>query len=381
MGCMLVASTALAESGWPDLSLRSADGANSIELHGVLQTEAGTGAGKGDTSFRRARVNVAGKLARDFYYKAENDWAVGNLGDGTTDLYLGYNLGQHVYVQGGQFKTPFNLENLGSNRFTTLNERASVNGFAPGRRTGAMLGLYGAQGMHHANAMFAYTDGGIGVSRDTPDTQDATARFAYAQVPAPSQVLHAGLAASYRTPDNDAHAIAYAARPESRFGDGVEVDTGDIADTDHAMQWGLEAAGVWGPLSLQGEAMRVDVARRAGIADSTFSGYYAEASYYLTGEHRKYLSRRGVFDRTTPLEPVSDGGIGAWQVAGRVSGIDLTDGPVQGGDMRNVTLGLNWQPERQVIFKSNVVFVNTDATAPEPNADPTLFMLRMQVDF
>lgn len=366
---------------WPALGVATSDGAYSAELHGRFLIDAGTGGGKGDTTFRRARLGVSGKLATDFFYKFENDYAIDNIDGGITDAYVGYDFNPHWYMQAGQFKEPFNLENLTTSRFATFTERGLTTAFTPGRRVGAMLGTRNTLGDNAWTAMLGYYDGGIGSSRNADDTQDITGRATWAHLPTASEIFHVGLAASYRTPDNPTDQISYSTTPESRFAGGSFARTGAITNTDHAMQWGLEGAGVWGPFSLQSEAMRVDVARDAGLPNATFDGFYLQASYFLTGEHRNYDTGRAIFTRVSPLDPVADGGWGAWQVAARYSVIDLTDGGIAGGEVEDITLGVSWIPHRQIMVKGDIVQARAGDTGPAAGDDPTLFMLRLQYDF
>lgn len=83
---------------------------------------------------------------------------------------------------------------------------------------------------------------------------------------------------------------------------------------------------------------------RVGL-DLDFSGYYIEASYFITGEHRRY--KGGAFSRVKPKHNFTPGksvGPGAWQVAFRYSNIDLNDFDegILGGQEDNLTIGLNW---------------------------------------
>lgn len=377
----LLAPSAYAQQLVPNLRYTSDDGENSIGVHGRFVGDAGTGAGQGDAIFRRARLGLNGKFLKDFYFKFENDYARGNLGHGTTDAYVGYYFTPDLSLKAGQFKAPFSFETLTSSRFATFMERGLTTAFVPGRRLGTMLRANGAWDEQYWTAALGVFDGATGTARLDEDTQDVTGRVSYAPVAVPGHVLHVGFAGSYRTPDNKADSISYSSDPESSFGKGAGVDTGSITDVDHAMHYGLEAAGIWGPFSLQAEAIQTEVARSSGFADASFHAYYLQASYFLTGEHRNYVKSRGTFNRIEPKDPVAESGIGAWQVAGRYSAIDLTDAGIRGGQMQDITLGLNWFPHRQLAVMGNVVFVNSDASAPQPNDDPTLFMMRLQYDF
>jgi phosphate-selective porin OprO/OprP len=376
----LAASPAWAEKTvWPDT--RVGDSANNIALHGRFVADAGTGAGDGDATFRRVRLGVNGKFLNDFYYKVENDFAVDNVTDGFTDAYVGYNIRKGLAVKVGQFKEPFSFETLTSSRFATFMERGLTTTFVPGRRVGSMLRSNGQWDDSYWTAAIGVFDGGVGVSRELDDTRDITGRVSFAPIAKQGEVLHVGGAIAYRTPDDATDTISYGSDPESRFYGSDVADTGPINDVDYAAHYGLEAAGIWGPFSLQSEAIMVDVKRHSGAPDAQFNAWYLQASYFLTGESRQYVKDRGTFNRNEPREPVTEGGWGAWQVAARYSALDLTDGVVRGGEANDMTLGLNWYPHRQVAVMGNVVQVNSSADSPSPNDDPTLFMLRVQYDF
>ena len=65
------------------------------------------------------------------------------------------------------------------------------------------------------------------------------------------------------------------------------------------------------------------------LGDPTFDGYYVQAGYFLTGEHRPYVFGRGGFGRVKPKSIFGkDDGRGAWEIAARYSTLDLTDGAV-----------------------------------------------------
>jgi len=63
------------------------------------------------------------------------------------------------------------------------------------------------------------------------------------------------------------------------------------------------------------------------------------------------VTEEAAFGRVTPLRLFRGGnpfkkkpekGGGALQVVGRVSTTDLSDGPVQGGELQNFSVGMNW---------------------------------------
>jgi phosphate-selective porin OprO/OprP len=93
-----------------------------------------------------------------------------------------------------------------------------------------------------------------------------------------------------------------------------------------------------------------------------FDGGYAQASYALTGETHTYNSSSASYGGIVPANPFSltGGGWGAWEIAGRISMIDLngqlsTANGVAGGKQTAYTAGLNWYVNRNVRFMLNYV--------------------------
>jgi phosphate-selective porin OprO/OprP len=141
-----------------------------------------------------------------------------------------------------------------------------------------------------------------------------------------------------------------------------------------------------------------------GAASINFSGYYAYATWFLTGESRSaaYLTSAnyvlpGTFGQIKIINPLSAGGWGAWELAARVSEVNLNSGgylvqqplgissSIQGGSQTDFTLGLNWYPDRGVRFMFNWVDVlQLSAPYNRPALDgfhPQLFVARAQVNW
>lgn len=128
-----------------------------------------------------------------------------------------------------------------------------------------------------------------------------------------------------------------------------------IAVTPGPGEPGSPATGVVGSSSeyLSGHFEKVGTATRFGELD--VDGFYVNLAYILTGEDAV---------RDLPIKPLgnfdpSQGGWGAWQVAGRYQSLstnrDLINlGLVRGTDKaQSVTLALNWFPNRHIRFQFN----------------------------
>ena len=161
-----------------------------------------------------------------------------------------------------------------------------------------------------------------------------------------------------------------------QVGGRLMVDTGTL-EVDDTTTWGLDAATVLGPFSLQGEYVGVSVNNKHE-SDADFNGWYAFASWFITGESRKY--KNGAFSRVTPNSIVGKGGHGAWEVAARVSKIDLNDADIDGGEESNFTLGVNWYATPSIRFMANYVNVY-DHDKGDVSDEPAVLQFRGQIDF
>jgi phosphate-selective porin OprO/OprP len=197
--------------------------------------------------------------------------------------------------------------------------------------------------------------------------------------------LHLGLSGTWRkaqAPGTDvsgAYVERFSARPEQRdgiggFGDASTLpgDTSRMVDTGTILARSATVVGteLWynlGSFNVMAEwgfaqmtDAQVVIPAGGGVPAHTvfgnrnFNGGYVTASYFLTGESMLYdhtYGRRGTFYIARPFTNAflvrdENGGLawgpGAWEVAARYSYLNLNDGPVRGGVMGGLTLGLNW---------------------------------------
>jgi phosphate-selective porin OprO/OprP len=246
----------------------------------------------------------------------------------------------------GHFIEPFSLEELTSDNYGMFMERALPNALVPSRNAGFMAST--AIRFSDAKDTVERMTAAVGLFRNT-DSQgkdqtdgghNVTARVTAAPWYADGgrRLFHVGADYSLRSPEDP---ISYSARPEIHLIQPF-VSTGSL-DVDHTQLFGGESALVLGPFSLQGEYVS-SVNELADDGSACFQGFYVQASYFLTGEHRPYRTSSGTFDRVRPRRNFrQDGGWGAWELATRYSWLDLEDENVSGGgELRDVTFGLNW---------------------------------------
>ena len=331
----------------------------------------------GGSQFRRARLIAAARLYENLNFFSQYDFATGRARFASVFVEMSDVPALHN-VRIGQFEEPLGLERLTSHRYLTFMERALTNAITPVRSTGVMLrdktpdelGTWWIGYFRDANSVgFSQGDGGDAV------TGRVTRLLAYSDEG--RRLMHVGGAFSYRKPlDNT---IRFRNRPESDLLSQRFVDTGDL-DANDVTLLAAELAIVNGPLSLQGEY----IYNRTGVVSGErldFSAAYFNVSLLLTGEHRTYSRSSATFRRVEPHRNFSwsNGcieGWGAWEVAARLSYVDLSDGSVDGGRETNGTLGVNWYWNPNVRTMFNFVYADRhDIGAAR------IFQTRFQVNF
>jgi phosphate-selective porin OprO and OprP len=256
----------------------------------------------------------------------------------------------------GQYKTPNSLDQLTSRRFITFMERAAiVDAFTLDRQIGLGSGVSGETwgvdaGLFGQNADDVNDNEGYALA--------GRAHYAFfpgAETPGKdkAEVIHLGASARYRNFDNDTFdsEVTYRQRPFFHFTGTRSVNTASVPDAEGDVWAGGEFAWVSGPFSLQSEVANTALQRKHGEDDANnLWGGYLGASYLLTGEHRNYNPEEGAFERVKVIDPLHNGGLGAWELAGRADYVDLNNEGVKGGEQISYIAGVNWYANDYVRF-------------------------------
>ena len=349
--------------------------------------------------FRRLRLFTKGQIGKHVAYKVQLDFAHNEVV--IKDAYMDLVNLRDCYGCGfpniriGQMFEPFGLEQLTSSKYITFIERSIVTeAFAPERGTGIMahdvwrggqmgyaLGVFANQTANFSNAHNSSGDANL-----EDHGWGVTGRFWWApwfDCNCACKRLHVGVSVSYRTDYAAGNGVQFRARPGIHGFSHRPVDTG-VIDADDALLYGAELAWVYGPWSIQAEYMGAEATGKAANSDGSFWGFYAQASYWITGECRNY--KNGTFHRVSPCCDWLDNDCcckGAWEVAVRYNFLDLDDGIYAGGEMSTIEAGLNWHLNPNARIMWNVVFTNVDRPATIRTGDEDIvgFVTRFQVDF
>ena len=370
--------------------LKSDDGQYSIGFAGVVQFDAGEYLGYHPASkvvgpqelsdginARRARIGISGTAAGGwsyaFVYDGGNSQDTAPKGIETAQIVYGGIKG--VALEVGYSNTYFTLDQATSSSDTIFLERATPSNIATNFNTGDSRSNAGVRFFGDRYWIGGYLTGpASGDSHTTTGERfGAFERAAFQVLKGPDYSLHLGVGvdqllrspnAGNGTPDT----LSLSDQPELRIDPTTFANTGTLGTVKNPVTGGsvidVETAATWKGFIWQGEYYHYDVDRQ-GLRSNTFDGYYGQVAYTLIGETHRYNPQSASYFRIYPNHPFSwrDGTWGAWEVAGRVSYVDLnsyftagqslTSQPdaIDGGKQRGYTLGLNWYPNDLIRFE------------------------------
>lgn len=364
-------------AGWKDgFFLQSPSGDFQFKLRGYSQADArffpSTKGDTGNDSFflRRVRPQFEGTVFTYFGFRIMPDF-----GGGSTTLQDGYidvnYFNPYVSLRAGKFKEPFSLERLQSGSELLFIERSIAQNIAPNRDVGVQLSGNVADGIfqYQLGIFNGLVDGGSSDGDLNSDKDFAGRVFVQplkgAGVAAVEQ-LGVGLAGTYGNRTDDNGAVNYRTAGRSSF-----YRYANNTVTGKGNQWRIapQASWFWGPFGFMGEYYKSESAIKGTVgtgdaatnpsADENSDGWFVQASWVLTGEEASYKM-------VTPINNFDpwNGRWGAFEIAGRVSNINLDDDAIDAklatgtDEAWAYTAGLNWYFNRA--FKIQFNYERTD---------------------
>lgn len=291
---------------------------------------------------RRVRIGIQGTMPGGFGYKLETDLPGGAS---LTDAYLDYKSDGLTLIV-GQHNNFQSLEELSSSNDTSFIERAAfTDAFDFKRKLGISasfkVGSVNLQGGVFTDNLDDLDDGNESMSVDVR---------AFLSPKVDDMQMHFGGSVHMRDLGDSIDTVRYRARPMVHSVDTRFINTDRIAGAENESSYGLEAAVIAGRFHAVAEMHSITVDRN-GFEDPTFFGGALEAGFYLTNDSRQY--KGGVFKGVKVSEPLSAGGMGAWQVNLRFDTLDLVDADIVGGTQDAIMASLIWTPINNVRFLLN----------------------------
>jgi phosphate-selective porin OprO/OprP len=362
---------------------------------------------------RRARIGVVGTFMGDWNYALIYEFGGSSDGlppisgapiSGIENAYLSYTGFKPFVIEGGYMDAPYTLDEATSSNDIMFMERSSSAIIATNIAAGDFRSVFGIRGNDDRFWAGAYITGPLsGTTHIFAPTPTATGSPGTLGSPGFSEQLGAVGRATYQVLQDKSYSLHIGAdvellikppgnntltlsdRPELRIDPTALVTTGAIANISAAQVYSAELAGGYGPLFFQGEYFSYNIDRSLGLPSLHFDGWYAQGSWTVTGESRKYIPTTGAYSGIVPDHPFSwsAGGIGAWEIAARYSHVNLNDlftpgvpasvtNGVAGGTQNIYTVGLNWYVNRNIRFMFNYlhgVIDRSGSVAPVVGAD------------
>jgi phosphate-selective porin OprO/OprP len=372
------------------------------------------------TNFRRARLGVDATVFRDWNVSLWGEFG-GSGGEASVlnQAYVEYagirlpGVSDPLRVRAGAWATPAGLEDATSNTDSLFLERPAIAELVRSQATGdgrTGVGLFANGQQWYASAVLTGKVVGIPTTAEFDQQEGYAARLAFNPLHSAAYDLHIGAnvqgvikPADTTSGPLTTTAVRLRERPELRV-DGSStrlVDTGSLI-ADGLVAYGLEAGGSFKSLYVAGEWFKIDVQRTlvgavASPFDPSFSGWYVQGAWTVTGEHRPWNAQSGGFRGIRPAKPfdLKKGGIGAFEIAGRYSVLDLNDqqglplvaapfGGIRGGKQRITSIGVNWYPNSVVRFLVDYQWTNVDrlsSTGADIGEDVRALSFRSQFAF
>jgi phosphate-selective porin OprO and OprP len=379
-------------------TISSADGRNTISLTGRIHWDVGdyinvdpknkrvgpTNLNSGE-NFRRARLGVVGKVFGDWNYALIYDFggttdsgAGGINASGIEQAEISYTGFRPFVVEGGAQDVPYTLDEATSSNDIMFIERASSQVIAANIAAGDFRENFGGHWNNDRLWLGAYFTGPqTGTARTGIASQvGAIQRAAFQVLNSDDMSVHIGADAEelIKPPISAAGGFrtlgSLSDRPELRIDPTAIIGTGAFGSVTNPVTGadvlGAELAGGFGPLFGQAEYFHYTV-NRSGLKDANFDGGYIQASYTLTGEHRKYNPATGAYTGISPAHPFdithfSEGAWGALELGARYSIVDLNNNytggtasaasgtSIAGGKQQVFTIGANWYVNNNIRF-------------------------------
>jgi phosphate-selective porin OprO/OprP len=275
--------------------------------------------------------------------------------------YSGFDNGPLIKL--GKIREDISLEALSSSKhITTISRSMLANMMSPYYNYGVSASQYFKNsGLRYAVGIYKADDfGSDGYGNSGSLNFSLTGRLSWAPINNGTETLH--LATWFSSRDFGSNSLgAKFARGEVRNANVRLLDYaagGSTFKVDSMEQYGFEFAGVYGPFSLQAEYAKREVDAVDSENDNSYDGYYATASYFVTGESRKYKTI-GTF--TTPIANSLKGAI---ELYARFSTFDATS-KLQGTVIDVTTIGVTYYLNKKMKFLIN--YLNSNVSGPGAN--------------
>ncbi|HEX4847915.1 MAG TPA: porin [Novosphingobium sp.] len=325
--------------------------------------------GVADADFRRARLELSGKVGEVFRFRIDREFA--GRSKGWRNLWAGITPIDNVELRGGNMMAPFSTEDLQSSNSIPFAERSLASALGPGYGLG---GLASASGKRWSAALGWFDDAIANEEgRSSERGRGVVGRLTVLPVSAGKTRLHLGLAGerrSFRPGEN----LRLSADAGSVLAPNV-MATGAITGIEHLNAWNGEAGLAQGPVLIQAQISGMDLERGA-LPKLRFNGQTLQAAWLVTGGGYDYSRGTGNFSGPDLKRQRL-----ALELAARYSRLDLADGTFDVGTGRAVTAAANAYWGRNLRLMLDYTRTTVRFTGAVPQQTTNTGVARIQLNF
>ena len=322
---------------------------------------------------RRARLLLTGHLYRRFFYKFQYQFA-GAGSRRLLDAYVDTRVLPFITFRVGQFKEPFSLEQVTSDKKIPFAERSMGYLLTPLRDVGLMAHaslwkdrIYYGVGIFNGDGL----DDTVGGDSDSPEF---TGRIVYAPFRNMGIPIWNGLqiggSYSYAKADrNNVKVVVITSGLTPFFEINSAAKFNIIREVNARTRYGAELAWAYGPLLLWGEYINLqfsDVKTSDAQFNINLEDHYGSLLWMITGEEPAL--KNGKIQAIRPLRNLGEGGWGALGLAFRYDNFDagdaaykhLIDPKTYVREATAYTIAVNWYLNPYIRLLLNATRTNFD---------------------
>ena len=345
-----------------------------------------------NTDFRRARLGIKTEFYKDWAGEFDIDFKENKTK--VKDMWIAYTGFDNTVIKVGNHKPFFSMAELTTSRWYPLMETSSITDFtATGRRIGASVSYWQPEFFVGAS-VFGEEVGSNDAKDDAEDegnldgAQGEETGYSARAVYRPwvsqdkSKLIHLGYNILNHKPlpqdidDKGRHKF----KGEAYDIKLVQYKGKDIKDIEASS---IELAAKWDKFYFQSEFVQNTISSNdPTVNDYDINGYYAEISYFILGEGRPYNLHDAEFGAVVPK------GKGELEFVVRYDEFDANDKAagedgegILEGKFSNLTLGLNYYVNSNVVLRLNHSMIDTDEHAKVEDDKISVTGLRFQYMF
>ena len=310
---------------------------------------------------------------------AEIDFDFGNNAVDIKDAYVRY-IGENWQIKAGNFREPFSMETMTTSRYITFMERPYATEQAPSRHLGVDYKMFFNKVFFEVGVFSSNKANDLIRDQNKKQGTDAgwsvTGRFAFAPIKKDKQVLHIGIASSYRVPKiqelgDPINSFRYGENAETEINRKKYIDTDWVEHCQTKVLLGTELAYAVKNFRVQGEYIRTSIKRDStkvpeGEDRYVMQGFYVMGAWLINNADYYYNMGDAEFSQVD----FRNNKKGAFELALRYSFMDANtfkDGEdipwMQGGSGETYTIGLSYIFNYNVKLMLNYAYVNHDRWA------------------